>query len=100
MAKLNTTTWVVSYDVNESEQNKLIRLPLPVPVPLVSIWSIKACRRPDGVKKQIVVIVSSFPHRKPFKTSFLDVVAFGSKRLRIVERNHDFGRSVVNVRLQ
>ena len=77
-----------------------IRLRVPVPVPLVRILIVETRRTPEGVEKQIVVIASSFPHRKPFKTSLLDVVALGRKRLGIIERNHDFGRLVVNVRLK
>ena len=61
---------------------------------------IDSSRKPDRVKKNVVEVTSSFPHCKPSQTHLLDEFALGSKRLSVVERDHNLGGLIVNVRLK
>ena len=61
---------------------------------------IKSSCQPNRVEENVLVISPSFPHGKSSQTSLLDVAALDSKRSSVVERNHDFGGFVVDIRLK
>jgi hypothetical protein len=51
---------------------------------------------PDRVQENVIIVSSSFPHRKPTQTHVLENLALLSKRAGIVVRYHHAGGLVVD----
>ena len=54
----------------------------------------------DSVEEDIVIISTCLPDCETAKPGLLNIFAFGSKRLRVVEGDHHLRGRVVHVRLK